>query len=134
MTDDIFEFFNDDDLNIQEPPPSIKAEIQKEFGHKKLPALPTPYKFGPVIKRKPKKRKQKEQKEKEHIIKYIEKNVIEYVDRTPDEIYKIIHRVQSELMDQITENIKDCSPQDLEIYLSMKQGVRIFYNKLISEI
>jgi len=134
MTDDIFEFFNDDDLNIQEPPPSIKAEIQKEFGHKKLPALPTPYKFGPVIKRKTKKRKQKEQKEKEHIIKYIEKNVIEYVDRTPDEIYKIIHKVQSELMDQITENIKDCSPQDLEIYLSMKQGVRIFYNKLISEI
>ena len=132
MTDDIFEFFNDDDLNIQEPPPSIKAEIQKEFGHKKLPALPTPYKFGPVIKRKQK--KQEEQKEKEHIIKYIEKNVIEYVDRTPEEIYKIIHKVQSELMDQITENIKDCSPQDLEIYLSMKQGVRIFYNKLISEI
>jgi len=132
MTDDMFEFFNDDDLNIQEPPPSIKAEIQKEFGHKKLPALPTPYKFGPVIKRKQK--KQEEQKEKEHIIKYIEKNVIEYVDRTPEEIYKIIHKVQSELMDQITENIKDCSPQDLEIYLSMKQGVRIFYNKLISEI
>ena len=121
MTDDIFEFFNDDDLNIQEPPPSIKAEIIKEFGYKKLPALPTPYKFGPVNK-------------KRYIVKHIEKNVIEYVDRTPNEIYKIIHTVQSELMDQITENIKDCSPQDLEIYLSMKQGVRIFYNKLISEI
>ena len=121
MTDDMFEFFNDDNLNIQEPPPSIKAEIQKEFGHKKLPALPTPYKFGPA-------------KKKRYIVKHIEKNVIQYVDRTPDEIYKIIHKVQSELMDQITENIKDCSPQDLEIYLSMKQGVRIFYNKLISEI
>ncbi len=119
MTDDIFEFFNNDDLNIQEPPPSIKAEIQKELGHKKLPDLPSPYKFGPAIKRRSKKKK-------EHII--------QYVDRTPDEIYKIIHKVQSELMDQITKNIEDSNPQDLEIYLSMKQGMRIFYNKLISEI